>query len=307
MGRTKNASKNLLFGTIYRFILLLAPFAVRTVMIKTLGVEYVGLGSLFSSILNVLNLAELGLNSAIVFTMYGAIATNDKQQIKQLMSFYRKTYRIIGIIVLAGGCIVAPFLDYFISGDVPADINKYIVYFMMLISTSLTYFLFAYKTCLFTAHQRSDVPSKIGSVITLALNVTQCILLLLFKNYYFYLIVIPVSTIANNLILALLCSKKYPEYKPDGELPPEIKKSIKKKVSSLFVYKLGSIVLSSVDAIVISTFLGLTILGKYNNYYYIITALFGFFEVYYNSMTAGIGNSIKLESKKIKKILTDYL
>lgn len=301
MERTKNASRNIFFGGIYKALSLLIPFFLRTILIRTLGVEYIGLGSLFTSILQVLNLAELGISSAIVYSMYGAIATGDETQICQLMNLYKKIYRIVGLVILAAGCAVAPFLRFFISGTVPNGINIYVLYFVYLANTCLTYFLFAYKNCLFTAHQRSDVTSKVGIVIALSTNILQGILLVAFKNYYLYVIVLPLMTIINNIIISITANKVYPNYIAKGNVPGELKSDIRKKMSSLFLYKIGSIVLTSVDTIVISSFLGLTALGKYNNYYYIITALFGFLDVYYSSLTAGIGNSIKLETKEKNK------
>lgn len=301
MERTRNASRNILLGTISKIITLLVPFAVRTILIRVLGVEYIGLGSLFTSILQVLNLAELGISSAIVFSMYGAIASNDDSLICQLLALYKKVYRIIGIIVLIAGCVVAPFLGFLISGDVPADVNIYLLYFVYLLNTCLSYFLFAYKSCLFTAHQRNDVVSKIGILVSLSTYTLQVVLLLLFKNYYLYIVVLPVMTIANNLLISFVSSKKYPNYHAEGSVPDDIKNDLKKKVYSLFLYKIGGVVLTSVDTIVISAFLGLTALGKYNNYYYIITALFGFLDVFYASMTAGVGNSIKTETKEKNK------
>lgn len=297
MERTKNASRNIFFGTINKAVSLLLPFILRTILIRTLGVEYVGLGGLFASILQVLNLAELGISSAIVYSMYGAIASKDDQQICQLMNLYKRIYRVIGLVILASGCAVAPFLRFFISGTIPEGVNLYVLYFINLGNACLTYFLFAYKTCLFTAHQRNDIVSRVGTIVLLITHVGQGALLVLFKNYYLYVIVLPLGTIINNLVISFACSKIYPKYKAKGEVSTVLKVEIKKKVRSLFFYRIGSIVLSSIDTIVISSFLGLAELGKYNNYYYIITAIFGFLEVYYSSLTAGIGNSIKLESK----------
>lgn len=301
MNRTRNASRNVVFGTVNKAISLLLPFVLRSILIKTLGVEYVGLGTLFASILQVLNLAELGISTAIVYGMYGAVANDDSETICRLMNFYKKAFRIIGIVILVSGLIIAPFLRYLISGDVPEGINIYLLYFVYLSNTCLTYFLFAYKTALFTAHQRSDVVSKVGICISICTHVTQAILLLTFKNYYFYVFVLPLMTIINNVIISLISKKKYPSLSPHGEVEERVRKEINKKVLSLFLYKIGGVVLSSVDTIIISSFLGLSVLGRYNNYYYIITALFGFLDVLYSSLTASVGNSIKMETKSKNK------
>lgn len=299
--RAKNASRNLIFGILNKIVCLLVPFVLRTIIIYVLGVEYIGLGSLFTSILNILNMVELGISSAIVFNMYSAIAENDTTRICALMKLYKKVYRIIGLIVAVAGLAVMPFLRYLIRGDVPPDVNLYILYGIYLAQAVLTYFVFAYRNSLFTAHQRADITSNVSTIVFTLQYAAQAVFLLVFKNYYVYAVFLPVTTLLNNIILAILAKKKYPDYKPVGELPEEVKKEISKKVKALFLYKLGSVVLLSVDTIVISSFLGLTELGKYNNYYYVITALFGFLTVYYNSMTAGIGNSLNLESYEKNK------
>ena len=299
--RAKNASRNLIFGILNKIVCLLVPFILRTIIIYVLGVEYIGLGSLFTSILNILNMVELGISSAIVFNMYQAIADNDTKLICALMNLYKKVYRIIGAIVLVAGLAVMPFLRYLISGDVPPDINLYILYGIYLAQAVLTYFVFAYRNSLFTAHQRADITSNVSTLVFTLQYSMQAVFLLVFKNYYVYAVFLPITTLLNNIILAVISKKKYPLYKPEGTLDDEVKKEISKKVKALFLYKLGSVVLLSVDTIVISSFLGLTELGKYNNYYYVITALFGFLTVYYNSMTAGIGNSLNLESYEKNK------
>ena len=143
--RTKNAMRNITFGFINKLIVLLVPFIIRTVIIKTLGSEYLGLNSLFVSILQVLNLAELGFSSAIVYSMYKPIAEKDTKTICALMNLYKKIYSVIGIVIIVVGLVLLPFLSYFIKGSYPNDINIYILYLIYLMNTAITYFLFAYR------------------------------------------------------------------------------------------------------------------------------------------------------------------
>ena len=123
--RTKNALRNMIFGFFNKFVVLLFPFIIRTVIIKTLGSEYLGLNSLFISILQVLNLAELGFSAAIVYSMYKPIAENDTKTICALMNLYKKIYRVIGFTVMAIGLFLLLFLKFFIKGAYPTDINIY--------------------------------------------------------------------------------------------------------------------------------------------------------------------------------------
>lgn len=155
--RTHNATRNITSGIALKIYQLLAPFVIRTIMIYCLGMEYVGLNTLFTSILQVLNLAELGVGSAMVYSMYKPIAMDDSKMICALMNLYKIYYRIIGLIILVGGIVIMPFLPNLISGEIPEDINIYVLYILNLGATVLSYWLYAYKNCLLTAHQRIDV------------------------------------------------------------------------------------------------------------------------------------------------------
>lgn len=299
--RTKNSIKGMATGVLNKIVLLIIPFVVRTIFIKTLGIQYLGLNSLFTSLLNILNLAELGIGSAIVFSLYSAVAKNNKIEICHLMNFYKRIYRIIGIVVLGMGLLFMPFLNIFCKADVPPDINIYILYLMYLINTSSSYFLFAYKNSILMAYQQNYIINNVNTCIKVLLYIIQGFFLLLGKGYYLYVMLLIVATIVENIVNALIVTKRYPEYKAEGEISKEEKNIIYKKVKALFLYKVGGVVLGSVDSVVISTFLGLAVLGKYNNYYYIITTLFGFFQVYSSSLTAGVGNSIISESVEKNK------
>lgn len=307
MSRTKNATRNIVWGTVNKLICLFVPFVLRTLMIRILGVEYVGIGTLFTSILNVLNLAELGVSSAIVYNLYGAIATENDDLICALMNLYRKIYRIIGCIVLLIGVLLTPVLKYLVSGTVPDGVNLYILYYIYLIQTCLTYFMFAYKSCLFMANQRTDVTSIISTIVFVLQYVCQALGLLILKSYYVYAIFIPITTLIINIVQAVVVDKLYPSYRPGGSLDDKILKSIKKKVKSLFLYRIGSTVLISADSIVISAFLGLEELGIYNNYYYIVNTLFSFLAIIYSSMTASVGNSLIMDTLEKNKSDFDRL
>ena len=206
--RTKNATRNVFFGVSLKIYTLIIPFLMRTAMIYLLGVEYLGLNSLFTSILQVLNLAELGVGSAMVFSMYKPIADDDEIKICALMGLYRHYYRIIGGVVLVGGLVVVPFLPNLISGDVPNDINVYVLYLMNLCATVLTYWLFAYRNSIFQAYQRTDVVSKVTLITDTMKYLIQIAVLALFHNYYYYVLAILFSQVVNNILIALLSKNK---------------------------------------------------------------------------------------------------
>lgn len=296
--RTKNAGRNMLFGAILNVYQIVVPFILRTAMIYFLGIEYVGLNSLFISILQVLNLAELGVGNAMVFSMYKPIAEDDSDTICALMKLYKLYYRLIGIVVLVLGLILVPFLPSLIKGDIPSGVNLYVLYFLNLGATVVSYWLFAYKNCLLTAHQRVDVSSKIGIGTSTVKYFFQLIVLVVFKSYYLYLIVNLVTQILQNILTAVMAEKYYPQYRPGGILDETITKEINKKVRDLFTAKVGGVIVNSADTVVISAFLGISVLAVYNNYFYILSSVIGFIAIIYNSCVAGIGNSLVTETSE---------
>lgn len=304
MSRTKNASRNIFWGTLNKLISIGIPFATRTVMIYTMGMKYVGLGSLFSSILQVLSFAELGIGGALVFSMYKPIAEGNDKEVCALLNFYRKTYRVIGLVILIFGLLIMPFLRHLIAGETPDDINIYILFSIYLLNSILGYFLFAYKQSLFTASQRVDMISKITMILHLISGIAQIIILLSIHNYYAFAFVIPIITCLSNICVGKLTDKYYPQYRCEGNINKDELKSIQKKVGGMVFQKLGGIILTSVDTIVISTFLGLTALAMYQNYYYIITSLFAFLSVIMQSIVSAVGNSIATET--VEKNYNDF-
>lgn len=146
--RTKNTTRNIGAGLLNQIISIILPFINRTAILWTLGAEFTGLTGLFSSILNVLNMAELGFNTAIVYSLYKPMADRDHKKICEIVSMFKKIYSIVGTVILLGGLAVMPFLTSFIHGSYPDTINLYIVYFLYLINSAVSYYMFAYKECL---------------------------------------------------------------------------------------------------------------------------------------------------------------
>ena len=302
--RTRNATRNIVWGTIERIALLLLPFITRTVLIRTIGVEYLGLSSLFSSILSVLSISELGIGVAIVFSMYKPVAEDDRDMICALLNTYRKVYRIVGTIILVAGLAVMPFLPKLIKDDVPPDINIYILYIVYLFNAAISYFLYAYKGALFAAYQRNDLTSKRAAVISLASNILKVAVLILFRNYYVFVIVVPLTTIATNLTNAWMAKKIFPDLDSRGEITGEMRADIKKRIIGLLSFRIYSVVFAAVDSIVISAFLGLKPVAVFNNYHYIQSTVVGFVAVFTASVVAGIGN--KMVTSSVQENYQDF-
>ena len=296
--RTKNAARNVVFDGMMEMVNVLFPFVIRSVMLHYLGTEYLGLNGLFKSILTFLNLAELGVGSAMVFSMYKPIAEDDTPAICALLRLYRTLYRIIGLAIAAVGLLLIPVLHSFIKGDLPADMNLYVLYLMNLGNTVLTYWLFAYKSSLLQAHQRRDLISKVTLAVRLTEYTLKILILVFTRNYYLYLAIQLVCQIVINVLIAVCASKLYPRYVPIGNLPRDKTLDIFRRVRDLFTSKLSATVFDAADTLVISAFMGLTVLALYQNYYFIITALRMMLVVLLNACMAGVGNKLVMESKE---------
>lgn len=296
--RTKNATRNIIFGVILKAYQIVVPFLMRTAMIYLMGVQYLGLNSLFTSILQVLNLAELGVGSAMIYSMYKPIAEDDDTTICSLMKLYRTYYRIIGLVIAIIGCVLTPFIPKLISGGVPEGLNIYILYLLNLGATVLSYWLFAYKNSILQAHQRTDIVSKVTLVTSTIQYALQLFVLWAFKNYYLYAIVMLAIQALTNISTAFVADRIYPQFKPQGKLPKQEVAKINGRIRDLFTSKIGAIIVNSADTIVISAFLGLTALAVYQNYYFILTSITGFVTIVFSAVTAGIGNSLVVETKE---------
>ena len=286
-------------GLVGHFVLLIFPFLIRAVMIKKLGVDYLGIGSLFSSILGVLSLAELGFGSAAVYFLYEPVAKKDYETINSLLLFYRTIFRIIGGVILGVGLILLPFLENLIHGDYPSDINIYVIYLMHLASTVVGYFFFSYKSVIITANQRDDIESIVTTGMNALMYLIQLAVLILFSSYYTYAVLMPLLGIATNIVRSVVVDKMFPGYRCAGKISSDLKRDIYKRISALFGHKLNMKVIQTVDSVVISSFLGLGILGIYGNYFYILSALAGITAIITNSIRPIVGKSMVCENEKV--------
>ncbi|MCQ2497617.1 MAG: hypothetical protein MJ133_01415 [Lachnospiraceae bacterium] len=298
LNRAANAKKGIIYGIVNKFLTLLSQFVVQTVVIRQLGIEYGGLRGLFSSILMMLSLVELGFGSAVVFSMYKPIAEDNIETICALLNFYKKVYRVMGWIILAIGIVIMPFLTSLIDGEYPIEINIYVVFVLFLMNTVFSYWLFAYKSSLLSAYQRTDVSSNIQSVTYVGMSLFQVLVLIITHNFYVYLIIAIIFTIINNIVVSFVVDKMYPEIKCYGSIPKDLLQNIKIKVGGLFIGQLCGTTRNAFDNIFISMFLGLTQAAMYGNYFYVLNALQGISSIVVAPLMGGVGNSIATETKE---------
>ena len=294
--RTKNTSRNILAGLWNRFSTILLSFVNRTIIIYILGAEFSGLNSLFISILGVLNIAELGIDTAIVQSMYKPIAEGNKKRICELLTIYRKSYHIVGMIILGVGLLLIPFIPSLINEELPVGVNIYVLYILYLLNSVISYFLFAYRESLLYAHQRDDISQIFRTNLLIGKNVAQAIVLLVFKQYYVYLIIEILFTVLTNLWIGKVTQERYPEYQCVRGEKVRMSDDIKNQLKGLVIGNVCDKARNSLDSIILSAYLGLTVVAIYNNYYYIYSALYGVMLTVCDAMSASVGNSIVTET-----------
>ena len=301
--RTQHAKRNIITSVINKLVIMLTNFVMRTVLIYYLGNVYLGLDSLFTSILQILALSELGISSAMVYSMYKPLAENDTAAVCALLKLYRTVYRWIAVSMTVLGLAIMPFLHIIVKKDLPDGLNLYFLFLINLGNTVLSYLLFSYRSSLFTADQRYSINNNIYSIFKIGTTVIQIAAIILFRNheyiaYYLYSLALPLTTVLKNIVLYILSNKMYPQYQCEGSVSKSEIENIKKRVAGMFLHKVSFVFRNSLDSIVISAFLGLKILGQYNSYYFIINAISGIMILVSNSITASVGNSIVTESKE---------
>ncbi len=298
VSRTTHARRNIKSAAIIKLVTPITSFITRTALIYSLGTMYLGLNGLFTAVIQVLSLAELGFGSAMVFSLYKPIAEDDRVTVNALLRLYRRIYRVIGTVILAVGLLLIPFLPRLIKNTLPDGLNLTVLYLMRLADTSVSYFLFSYRSSLLDASQQKRVFYYIHSVAKIALCALQVTLLLLFKNYYMFCVVQPLIQIGINLAIWRITEKKFPQYKCEGELPKETVRDITKRVTGLFMFKVSHVLRNSFDSIILSAFLGLDVLAKYQNYLLIVTTVVGITSILTDSTLSSVGNSVAMETKE---------
>ena len=300
VNRKEYAKRNIVWGVIYRIVSVLGPFVIRSLFISRLGAEYLGLNGLFTSVLQILSLAELGFSSAIVFSMYKPAADGNVQLVREYLAYFKKIYRFIGLIVLVVGVALIPFLDYFVKGDIPENVDIRLAFIIYLINTAASYLTFAYKQSVLSAYQRNDFISK-ASMLTVCMQYAlQLLVLVLTPNYYLFIIILPLTTVLNNCFLSIITDRVFPEYRSgllNGlTLEPSRRAEIRKHVGGLMINRICSTTRDSFDSIVISTFLGLTAVAQYSNYFCVISSLFSVLTTINSAVGNSIGNSVATET-----------
>ncbi len=299
MSRMQNTIRNAAVGVMGQAVVLILQFVNRNIFIVTLGREYLGTSGLFSDILSMLSVTELGLGTAIIFAMYKPMAENDNRGLAKLVRFYRTAYLQIGSIFLGIGLLLTPFLQYLIKDGGSGVDHLQIIYLLVLLNSAVGYF-FSYKITLLTVAQKAYISSLVTIIFRILQSVLQIIILLLTYNYLLYLCIQVLCTVGTNLVCSKIAEKSFGEIFEikDAKLPKEEKRALFRNVKALLLHRLGSFFVNGTDNIIISKFLGLAVSGVYSNYRLVTSSVCSFISPIFDGLTASVGNLNVLESRE---------
>ena len=306
--RMEKAQKNIVMSVMQNALGILLTFVSRVIFVRILDVSYLGINGLFTGILNILSLADLGMGTAMMYSLYKPIAEEDTKKITALISFFKKIYLAIAVVILITGIAILPFLDYIVKLEKPVP-NLEWYYILALINVVISY-LFIYRTTLLSADQKNYILSKYNMIFRIVTFVTQMIVLILFKNYLLYLLSELIVKFIGNLYQNFVTIKIYPYLKERSrELDQGEKKGIWRDVKATFLYKISGTIQSNTDNILISIFVGTVFVGYYSNYTMIITAVVSILTLVFTSIKSGVGNLLasKGTSQKDKRFLFDVI
>lgn len=296
-GRIKNSVRNISYRLVSQVASIILKFVSRTIFIYILGVEYLGINGLFSEILQMLSLADLGFGTAMVYSMYKPLAEHDEKRLIQLVALYKKIYTIIAISITVIGISLVPFLKYLVNMD--KDIPYLNVYYLLYLANTVSSYLVVYKTCILNADQKNYLISKYNTIFNFISLIVTSAFLLLTHNFMIYLIVQVAVTYANNFYVSHIAEKQYPYINDKVEkLSKEEGKQIFQNVKSVFIYKVANTLVGSTDNTLISVLIGTIAVGFYSNYCMIVNNITLFINIIFSSVTASIGNMVVEENKK---------
>lgn len=297
--RTTNSIRNILAGFVGQALVLGIGFVNRLVFIRCLTAEYLGINGLFTNILSMLSLAELGIGTAIIYALYKPLAEHDEDKIAALMQFYAKAYNFIGCIVGIVGLSLLPFLSRLV-GEVPEiQENLYVIYLFYLFNTVISYF-FTYKSSILIADQKNYIVTITNSIVVIVQCVIQCGVLIVTRDYILYLFCQAIGIIIYNLAISRISDREYPFIRnnKDKKLNAEDKRHLFVNVKALIITKVGGILVNSTDNIIITALQGVELTGLNSNYTLLTNTLNSILTVIFTGMTASIGNANAVEDRK---------
>ncbi len=296
--RQKKSLRNFAYGILAQSVTLLLNFAVRSVFIYTLDKVYLGVNGLFTDILTVLSLAELGFGSAIIYAMYKPLADKDTNKLQAIINLYRKVYWCIGLIVAVLGVAVIPFFPYIIK-DCPPIPHLTFIYLLFLLNSVSSYF-FAYKRSVLDADQKSYVCYKYRLCFCVLRSIAQMACLYLLQSFILFLAIQVAATILENIAITLYVNRHYPflATRNKQKLDKSEISVIRKNVYALMLSRVARVIYNGSVNIVISATVGIICVGLYSNYVLIVGAILMILNQVTEAIRAGVGNYIATQPKE---------
>ena len=296
--RLKNSLKNSLVGLITQFITIILGFINRSVFIYFLSVEYLGISGVFTNLLTMISLAELGVGSTFVYSMYKPIAEGNKELIKGLMNLYAKAYKMIALTIAIIGLVILPYIDIIVGKDITIS-NIKLIYLLYLSNTVISY-LFSYKRSIISADQRDYINLGYKYKFNIIKFILQMIFLYFTKNYIIYLFIQIICTLSENIVISQKTNKLYPFLKEKNkvEVPKNIKDELFTNIKATMIYKVSGAMLDGTDNLIISSIVGVVWVGLLANYNLIVSSINTMVSIVMNSIRASLGNFIAKETKK---------
>lgn len=291
LSRTEYSLINMAAGLLGYGMNTITGFACRIVFVRMLTAQYLGISGLFTNILSMLSLAELGISSAMTYALYRPIAREDEEKIAAIIQFYRKAYAVIGIAVAAIGLALIPFLDRIVADPPDIKENLYFIYLLYLLGAVLSYF-FTYRQSLFIAMQRQYIVSGYSYVVTIVQSMFQMIFLVLTKEYLIYLMIQLIGNITYYIWVFGKAGKDYPYIRQKNvkKLSFGETRDLLKNIKALAANKLSGVLVNSTDNIAITYFKGLGSVGSASNYTLFSVTLDKMITLVFNGLTGSIGN-----------------
>lgn len=301
--RTKRFLQNMVTGIGGQLLTYVLQFVSRTVFIYTLGAQYLGISGLFTNIISVLNVTELGLGAAVVFSLYQPLADNDTKKINSIMQMLRKAYFFIGLFVLSAGIVLIPFLPYLMKRTTDL-VNIPFIFMLYVIESVSSYWFYAYKSLIFRADQKGYITNLYTYFAKVIVAICQIVVLYTVRSFVLYTLVGISVNIFGNMLIAHKVDKTYLFLKDKAEQLPKVeRREIYKNVVGTAAYKINDMILRSTDNIIISASISVLAVGIYDNYHMISDSVFTFIRMLFGSATAGIGNFVAKEDKAQSEFL----
>lgn len=289
--------KNVAVSVIFRILLLIANLIARRFLISGIGNEANGIDSLYTSIMGFLAVSELGVGSAITFCMYKPIVEGDSDKVSALFRLFRKLYLIIAGIFFVVGCAIMPLVPVLAKGYSFAVSELYVTYAFMLISVVLSY-MFSAEISLFNAYKNNYIATSIQSGGQLLQYVLQIIVLLTTQSLVWYFLCRIIAVAVQWGGTEIVSRRQYKPILTNKQKTDEAtKKEVTKNVKALFMHKIGGVLVNTADSLIISSFIGVVVLGRYSNYTVIVTAMAGTISLFFTPLTSVIGHMFVEESK----------